>query len=588
MEDSCTDVVSTISVLLESGKYREALSIPTDNKFMQSFKDNCTDLISEVISKIQDDTAVTKPSLQSACEELLSIIIQRATPEEALLELIEQVEVSKNDAQFSIILNPLQQVLKKLTIKRGRSLEWCLNSISTYIESIPIPEHQLEGKERLLMDCDPNVRRITKVYSQLPQFYHPFIKEITGPEANVRAKQIIVAFLISLLGKPLIYIDLDPEENATSELRQCCAIMVQDICKIEKDILKFLIYLELCSKKKQKQARNSNYDSEEEPTPYQQHEKLNMTTLSGLFYTVFSGHFNIPDSALPQVYSNEYIIHTGLLSAVHFFSFTEFGPLSKALSLSKALISYFPDNVSYSLLSSSVHFDLYKGLINVAIYSTFESIRKQAVSVITLHVNKFDYKGRCMLIKYLLDTSNHSGMMGYAITLYKDSVNEAFKNPQEFPDCFSGAQLKNMIKKMCHLPHGAESDLMELGDQIISCLNFLRYLALKDINNVTGIRDCFGFLESEYLAKLRIGLNMSKAHYEVKLRDIEEGKDQPEELAKVSINIAGNMLDNIPADKKKEIIQSALNGFHMMEGLVARLTECINVNKMQGLTMECE
>lgn len=586
MEPS-VDVVELISTLLDSGKYKEALSVPKEQKFSDSFKDNCWDLISVIVGKLQDDTIIVKPSLYGACEQLLAIIIDISTPEEALLELIEQVEVAKNDAQFGVILVPLQQLLKKLSVKRGRSLEWCLNSISTYIENIPIPEHHLEGKERLLMDCDANIRRIAKVYSLLPPFYSPFIKELEVSDSNIKTKQIITAFLVSLLGKPLINIDLDPDSNAKSEARQCCSIIIQDICTLEKNIFKLIEYINICNKENQKSGSKANASNDEEIAPYEHREKINMTTLSGLAYTVFSGHFEVPDVTIPQVYSTEYTVHTVMLSVVHLLSLTEYGPLAKGIALCKAILSRLPENAAHTLLTSSVHFDLCKHLTNVAIYSIYEPIRKEAVKLIGLHINKFSFKGRIMLIKYLIDTANHSGMIGYAITLYKNSIDLALKETT-LDDCFKGALLKNMIAKICYLPHGAESDIVELADQIITSLNFLRYLALRDSDNKTGIRDCFALIESDYLEKLRTGLNMSKAHYEEKLKEVQEGKGLSEDNINVSVNVGGNVLDNIPVENKKEIINSALNAFHLIEGLIARLSECININKMQALTMDCE
>lgn len=585
MEPS-VDVVQLISVLLDAGKYKEALSVPNEPKLSDSFKDNCWDLISVIVGKLQDDTIIVKPSLYGACEELLTIIVQKSTPEEALLELIEQVEVAKNDTQFGIILVPLQQILKKLSIKRGRSLEWCLNSISTYIEAIPVPEHNLEGKERLLMDCDANIRRITKVYSLLPPFYHPFIEELQASDSNIKFKQIITAFLVSLLGKPLIHIDMDPESNGQSEARQSCSTIIQDLCTLEKNIFKLLAYLEICHKENMKTETKSNNSNDEEIAPYSHREKINMTTLSGLAYVLFSGHFQVPDIAIPQVYSIEFVVHTLMLSAVHLLSLPEYGPLVKGTVLCKAIIDRLPNNVSETILTSSVHFDMCKQLSNVAIYSIYEPVRKISVTLMGLYINKFTYKGRCMLIKYLIETANHSGMIGYAITLFKNSIDQALKDTL-LDDCFTGPQLKNMIRKICYLPHGAESDIMELADQIITSLNFLRYLAIKDVNNKTGIRDCFVFIESDYLDKLRTGLNMSKAHYEVKLKEIEEEKSLPGGDTNISVNVGGNVLDKIPVENKKEIIISALNAFHLIEGLMARLLECININKMQALNMDC-
>ncbi|GBP19901.1 Glomulin [Eumeta japonica] len=575
MED-CVDVVEILSNLLVSGKYKEVLAIPYNEKYKQNFKDNCCDIISVIIGKLDNDTAVTKPSLQTTSEELLSIIVEIANPEEILLEFIEQIEVSKNEAQFLTLLSPIQQLLKRLTSKRGRSLEWCLNAISTYIETIPISNYNLEGKEQLLLDNDSNVRRLMKVYSNLSPFYAPFVDELNlNIVKKETTKEIIVAFLISLLGKPLIYIDLDPETGCKSEARACCQQILNDICSLEKNILKFLVYVEYHNENR----KINSGESAAEISPYDQNEKINMTTLAGLFYSVLSGHFEIKHYAVPQVYSSEYIVQTVFRCVIHLLNFTEYGPLLKAVQLLKSLLSRLSYPVSDALLSSPVHFDLSKNLVTVAIYGNYETIRKECVSLIGCHINKFDFKGRCLIIKYIMDTANHSGMIAYVISLYKNSINEVFQSNSNFPECFLGPKFESMLKKICYLPHGAESDLMELADQIITSLNFLRYMILRDVDNITGIRECFTFIENNYLKDLRTGLNLSKAHYEVKLKDVEEKKDTEKNHIPISVNVGGNDLTNMPIEVKKEVLISALNAFHLMEGLIARLVECMNSNK---------
>lgn len=565
------DIIDLVSTLLDSGKIKEALAVPHEKKLQSIFKDNCWDLVTVVIEKIQDDTMVLKPSLYGACEQLLTIILEKCSPEEALLEFIERIELAKNDAQFGLVLPPLQSLLKKLSLKRGRSLEWCLNSISAYIENIPVTDHKLEGDERKLMDSDINTRRVVRVYAMLPSFYRPFIDELLlGTEIkNLQAKQIIAAFLISLLGKPLIYIDMDPNLNKKGEARQVCLQIIEDIIKLENNLLKFLTHIEICSKETQR-TRISN---ESELAPYKHREKINMTTLSGLFYVVYSGHFDIPNTAVPQVYRTEYVVQTVMLTVTHFLNNTEYGPLMKALATCKALTNRMAKNTSHTLLSASIHCNLIKSLMNVAIYSNYPSIRLAALNSIGSHIQKFDFKGKVMLIKYLIHGANHSGMIGYAITQYKDALHESYKE-SVINECFTGTQLLNIIRLISNLPHGVESDLMELADQIISVLNFLTYLVLKDKNNITGIRDHFSTIETEYLETLRTALKMSRAHYQAKLMEIQEGKNLPEES--VQLNVGGNILDSIPTEKKKEIIQSALNGFDVIEYLVARLTEFMN------------
>nr|XP_026486799.1 glomulin-like isoform X1 [Vanessa tameamea] len=578
MEKSVVDLISSC---LDSGNYKEALSASTNEKYANDLNNNCWDLITAVIGKIEDDTLILKPSLYGTCETLLSNIVKQCSPEEALFEFIEQIQVAKNNAQFAIVLDPVQQLLIKLSTKRFRSLEFTLDSMSTYISSIPLPEHQLEGKERLLMDSDVNIRRIIKIYSLLPPFYNPLIKEITLANANNTTKDILAAFLISLLGKPLIYVDLDPDCNANSEARICTSSIIQDICILVKNVNKLLDYVEFHHKQSLKpKSRNILTDNEEKLSPYDDKEKINMTTLSGLFYGIYSGHFEVPEYAVPAVYSISYVVHINLFCVLHLLSFAEYGPVAKGMGLCTKILNQYPTNTSHSVLKNSIHYSLIQSLVNIAIYSSYDTLRKEAVKLISNHINKFEYKGRCMLIKYILNNANHSGMIGYAITLYKNSIEDAFKE-SELPDCFTGPQLLGTIKNMCYLPHGAESDLVELADQIITALNFLRYLALKDNLNRTGIRECFTIIEDDYLKKLRTALNMSRAHYEVKLMDINNSKGLPEEQVDISINVGGNMLDKIPTESKKQIIHSALNAFHLIEGLVARLSECIVINKSQ-------
>lgn len=578
MEQSVVDLISSS---LDSGNYKEAINLSLDVKYNNDLSNHCYDLLTAIIGKIDDETLIVKPSLYGTCETLLNNIVRQVSPEEALFEFIEQIQVAKNDAQFAIVLEPVQQLLLKLITKRFRSLEFTLDSVSSYLTSIPVPTHNLEGRERLLIDSDTNTRRIMKTYSLLYHFYNPLVKEVTNATANVTntTKEVLSAFLIGLLGKPLIYVDLDPVDNPNCEAWKSASFIIEDLCTLVKNVNKFLEHVELHHKKSFKnKSMNSLTNNEEKLSPYDHIEKINMTTLSGLFYGIYSGHFKVPDSAVPNVYSIEYVVHTVLLCVIHLLNFVEYGPLAKGISLCRKILECYQTNTCHTMLTNSIHYNLCQNLVNIAIYSTYETIRKEAVKLISIHVNKFEYKGRCMLIKYILNNSNHSGMIGYAISLYKNSIEEAFKE-SALPECFTGSQLMGMIKKMCHLPHGAESDLVELADQIITTLNLLRYLALKDNLNKTGIKECFTMIEDDYLEKLRTGLNMSKAHYEVKLMDIQNSKGLPEEECNISINVGGNVLDKIPTENKKEIIHSALNAFHLIEGLVARLSECININK---------
>lgn len=577
--DQNVDVVELVSNLLDSEKYKEVLKVPDDEHLSESFKEHYWDLTTVIIKKIENETLTLKPSLQNSCERLLEIIAEKAQPEEALLEFLEQIEHVKNDSQFIVVLNILLLILKKLMTKRWRSLEWCLNAINNYINLISIPEHCLEQNERLLLDSDDNIRRINKLYSALPQFYQPLIQIITTqkPDKHLQyRKEVIVAFLISLLGKPLIYMDLNPQHNANSEIRQSCAIILGDICSMEKNLFKFLPLVDKLHYQ-DKKLLNKNCNESDEYAPYKDKDKINITSLSGLFYIILSNHFEVPDLAIPQVYSTEYIVHTLMFCVYHLLQFTQYSLSVKGIALLKSLLSKQVYPICASNLNSPIYFDVLKSLVQVAVFSNYETVRKDAVNLTSSFVNKYDYKGRCFLLKHVISVANHSGMIGYAITLYKNSIDEAFKSEEKLPTELSGHLFTNMLNTICNLPFGAETDLIEHADQIISALNFLRYILIKDKNNITGIKDNLNYIENTYLSQLRIGLNMSKAHYEAKLKDLEEGNKLPEDNMNVSVNIGGNILDSIPLESKKEVILSSLNAFHLMEGLMAHVLECISV-----------
>lgn len=581
MMEQTFDIIEEISKLLNSGNYKEASQLPNDDKYTESFSDNCWDLVSLVIMKIEDDTIILKPSLQHCCEELLLLIAEKAQPDEALLEFIEQIELAKNDAQFLTILTPLQHILKKMISVRERSLEWCLNSICTYIEGLPLPENKLEGKERVLMESDVNFRRIIKVYSALPSFYQPFMENLNQGDLDKklqRRKEIIVAFLISLLGKPLIYVDLDPENNSQSEARVSCKIILKDICSLVGNMFKLLSKMEDMHKDDKKSATP---DTQDDDSPFTHKEKINLTTLSALTYTVLSNHFEATSNALPQVYASEYVVRTCMFAVLHLIRFTQLSPLTKGLELLKSIMLRLSTPASHLILSSSVNFEIYDALILISIHSSFETARKGAVNAIKSFVNKFDYQGRCMIIQYIFEKANHSGMMGYVITLYKDTLDKAFKTNEPLPSCLTGEQLMKMVKRICHLPHGAESDLVDLADQVITALNFLWYLITKDRDNVTGIKDCIPFVEDEYLEVLRLSLNMSKAHYQSTLMSIEEGNSEPKNRMDVDFTVSGVNLESVPLADKKEVINYALNAFHLIDVLMARVSDCINLNKIK-------
>lgn len=568
------ELLDAVRTHLDAGNFKEALELPNDNKYAAALKDNCWDLIPYLLSRIDDNTIIRWPALQRCCERLLMVVADRANSEEVILELIEQAEVAKNDAQFIAILKPLQNVLVRLSNKRGRSLEWCFNTLLLYIEKLPTPgDFDLSCREKLLMDCDENGRRIIKIYIELPTFYDYFVDQISTNKKASSIKDIATCFLIDLLGKPFAHLDVEYDGKTKSQPRAIAEQIFKDLCSINEDLYKFLVYID----RKCHPRTKTNHDGVYEDAPadvFLLNEKLSPISLGNLYYLLLVE--NLPAPMLPQVYSQIYVYQEVLGLTVVLIREESTNLQYKGLKLAKVLFDYLPENSPSSLLSSVDHYALAKSLCTTAVYCPAEFIRKMSVCILKTFIFKFDDKGRYLFVRNLLPNLQHSGIIGYLITLYKDMIMDALQSPDDRLYWFKEKRLYDIVHQICKLKDGVETDIVESADQIISALNLLRFIVLKDIENVTGIWDCMDTIKKGYLETLREGINMSRAHYELKLLDLTDPSiSNKENSPKISVSVSGSSLDSLPIENKKEVVNSAFNALHLVDSLLCRLHECL-------------
>jgi len=147
---------------------------------------------------------------------------------------------------------------------------------------------------------------------------------------------------------------------------------------------------------------------------------------------------------------------------------------------------------------------------------------------------------------------------------------------------------------VCVLPQGVTSDLCAHSSRIISSLNLIRFLLLRDGSvNKTGIVELFPRLESSLLHPLRKALDLSKAHYDLKLKELCDPYTRKERLKEekrlfealeADISIAAGLADDGPVsvplkpgdislDEQRKSVEGALNTFEHMKGLLAWLYE---------------
>ena len=589
--DLCNELISALNSHLAENRTVDALTLINSIKYEECIKDKSWDIIPAISKYLVQDTLDNSPDTFHCCNSLLETIALKANPEEALLEFLEEAECVENDLKFLSMLKPLEIILFRLPKRRQQSLEWCLNTIQTHITSLPLPEnYKLEGSERKLMDSDPSVIRITNVYEKIVCFYKPFINELSCNNVSSsnyprlhKQRDMLICYIFQLLGRPLAVLDLHYDDKSCSSVMCSVEKLLNFLKDILSDPIIFLEYAELreferrSNQRENKSVNNAQYENGEENIHiFTREEKLPTLSIAVFYYLILVE--KMCHDWIPQVYSPIYIYQQCLFLIVILLECSEELIIYKGLFLAKELLSQLSDgSVSHSFLESSLNGEFVKSLSKVMIYSEIEEMRKSALLIFQSYLHKFDDKGQYLLMLNLPSVLNHSGVLGYLITQLKDMIVRTFNSTHSF---FSGKYLFDLMNKYCSLEHGAQTDLVENADQIVSSLNLIRFLVIRDKGNKTGIWDYMPILQKSFLDSLREGINLSRAHYKLKLKDLEEENkisrtNNSNNKSEVTIVVGGQQLPNLPYENKAGIIHSALNLFDLTESLLSRINECV-------------
>lgn len=556
-----SDFVVKVEELLKSDDTSEVLKVFNDGKNEAEVKNNSWELIPVVTTFLTGQFASQKSEVFQCCENLINTIARSSNPEEALLQLIEEIEECSDDTKFSSLIKPLYQLILRIPKKRINSLAWGFNSIQSYLNKCELPHNEkLIGKEKLLLDTSDQVLRIVNLYNELLIFYNKLVSELpTDTDECDEQKKLICKFLVDLVGNPLVYLDMEIFDDIKSKARRIAEKIIPKILKVNCDPISLL-----------KLKRNMKNGEVMAP---------NVLSKASLFYLIY--HENIGIEQVPKVYDPLNFFHLSLELVNSLFDSDHYILIEKGLKLAESLLARIQHfKLHYLMLDSEHHSHFCKHLAKVIVYNEVEVLRKSALKIYKKYLTSFETHGFYLLVYNLMSNLNHSGLVGYTITLYKDGlVSEFSKHPNSLSAYFKGQKLMMLIEKFCYLHKNEETDLVEISDQIIASLNLLRYLAIRDKQNITEIWDHFKILQKSYFQNLRKGLDLSRAHYELKIREIKEApRDKKNPAPELSIVVGGQNLNEMPNMEKLKVLESSLTVFDMIESLLTRLLECIEQN----------
>lgn len=565
--------------LLEDRKFKEVLELFT-------LEDDGTteDVMSEVVHVVADylteSNAQSEQELFQCCKIVLNTIAERYNPMETVLEFLEHIECLDNDVKFYAILEPLGICMMRMKDK-GKAIEWCVSTIKSYVEDLPVPDSDA--------DQDAVNYRIMNIYEKIILFLEPLVQEAMKINTKLEEESLfgdyLLSLLISLRGEPFCFLNKSIVEKVTyKELSNKIATLSFSLTG---DVLYFL---DIVSNRWRNIIRDGAKDGYGCTENYIRSMLFELSdNVSNLAYANFYFHIITEETFwihVPQVYSPYYILEM----CMYFFNVLLYEEqeisVSNGLTFMENVIKRIsPCSVDSKVLSLKIYSDLFEPIIKVMIYCNSYAKRKKAVQVFQRYIQIFDMEARYSVISYLYEIGEHSGLLSLITNIFKSCVIECLNSTPQNPH-FLGKKMESMLKKICKLPNGSSSDLVEISDEIITALNLLRFLFIRNKQNEIGIWNMRDAIENDYLKPLREGIDLCRAHWRVKIKDLEQQKNYAkirnydkikQTEAEVTLTVGGERLPIMPLAEKIAFCYQAINGLDVMESVLIRVNECINV-----------
>merc|ERR1739838_1241817 len=154
----------------------------------------------------------------------------------------------------------------------------------------------------------------------------------------------------------------------------------------------------------------------------------------------------------------------------------------------------------------------------------------------------FDNLGRNRLLRSLLVTIKHAGVLGVVILQLKENIEWSIKNGIQYGP-FVGDRGNDLISLTLSstLPNKERTDLLEWSDSIMTVLNLLYYLMVRDKDNITQIYDVKPQLRKSFLEPLQKGLDLSRGHYQLKLTELKDPIVKKKKQMEFSVSSIGGV-----------------------------------------------
>lgn len=605
------DFTARLDQLLRTKKTQEALAIIDNTENREKIVENCPDLIPTIVKYLTDQNLVQNFELHNACERMLIKIATEGHDDDVVIGLLEVIDSTKTDNTVVSVLKALQALLLKQDTDTMRAMEWVLNTVQQYASELPLSpqlRNRLDDEEEQLLEEEDEVKRIVSFYIFMVNFYEPILTQIIECEpANQHhfrnngqtRRNILACFLIQLFGVPFAYLDLsDPASNVRSErgvtltnvyTRQCVTSLAQHLTKLIANPMQLIVYGH------RRALWPYVFTESDDPVKYSGmpsdifllDAKVSLNGLAVMFYALFVEHLFAQNT--PKIYRAAYLLEMGLYYAADLLSHGEEALSTKGIRLAAKLLDNLHDNLlDDDTLDLDIHKRFATQLIDMLDNTQLRRNSQLGVELLQKYLSRFKtINAKYFHIQHLLESTTNNKIRSLLVTIYKnvvaDQLNAVDGQQQNHVSIFcSGEKLKwLLLKRICIMPKGVETDILQHNDLIMAALNMLRFLAMRDKKNVTQIWDCMDEIEMQFLKTLRTSLDCTRAHYRLEEKRIQEkktvrgaGGDGPQ----CQVNVAGaDEFMDVSDENQLRMLAIGQNTFDLIDSVLSHLNECIEM-----------
>lgn len=579
---------SQIIELLDASEFDKIAELLQDT---EKLNNAVMDLVSAVCQYVAEHGQGIDPHVSMACDKVLIHIANTCNAKEVILALQEQSSFIQNDAHMRCLLKPLQICL----FASNKQLPLCSEIIRpfvAYLTSLPLPDdRKLEGKEKLLLDADSTVNRLTNLVILFLDFLSPIVSfmswktvaKASDESSQQQLKDSALAntvHLLNLLDKPLAYLDTSSDLSGNtpeSESRLCVTKVMALLSELQADFHRLVIYI--TDRIKESRAKASGKE-EEEVAERDGETSVSALSLATFAYLTFAEQLGCNN--LPGLFTSHYYLNSCLPFVSELLSQRSSIIAYKGVRLLNALLSTISEaSLSIDMLESRDFLDTIHCLVQALSVSQVQELTTSLGKLLSMLLSRFTLEGRQKLLLMLLHIANHSGIVAYTIQLLKNEIDVRLKtlSPDGVnDDVYFGKNLQVLMNVVLSLPSGVKTDLLENCERITAALNLLRYLVIRDkqSTNVTGIWTMMEKVKIGYCQTLHKAIDISRGHYKLDIDNtIQEGKHPKDrQLSEATeFSVGGKTLPSPSHKEKIEALTIAVHRLDLMESLLCRFEE---------------